>query len=260
MRTAALIVAFLFSFTVSHGQEEPIRLKLEFGGLFFFGLGVGRSNNQIDNRNVAHLFENSRPYGLVHAPITVALRDSITQFFVQWQLLKLTYGVNPNMNIQLLQDITPLYQVSRQSKYSTDVIDDSPTYISSRVHNVYVGKHWTLSKRWAVLSSLGLSYTSVKPTDFSYAFKENDSNVFYIHSYESKRLRGIGYTAAMNLRFYLNREIYLGLISSYHYFQKKGTVTEQVVDMNKVELPSIDHHFQFKTTTFNTFISLGVVM
>lgn len=259
MRSTALTIFLLCAVAMSHGQEEPHRVKLEVGGLFFFGMGVGRSNNQIDNRAVAHLFENSRPYGLVHAPITAALRDSVTHYFVQWQLLNLTYGVDPNMSTQLLQDITPLYQVSRQSKYATDVIDDSPKYISSRIHNLYVGKDWILSKRWAVRSAVGLSYTSVKSSDFSYAFKENDSNVFFIHSYESKRLRGIGYTAALNLRFYLTSEVYLGLISSYHSFQRKGSVTEKVVDMNKVELPSIKHHFQFKTTTLDTFISLGVV-
>lgn len=259
-KSIALIFFLFFAVFEMRGQETPKRVKLEIGSFFFFGVGVGNSNNQIDNRNLAHLFENTRRYSVVHAPISVGLRDSVSDWFIQWQLMRCSYGVDNYMNTQLLQEITPSYQVSLQSKYSSDVIDDSPSHISATIHQIKIGKLWMFSKRFGLLPFAGFSYTKIRPSTYNYAFKENDSNVFFIHSYASKSLRGIGYSGGLNLRCYFTKELYLDLMTSFHYFQRKGSLTERVLDMNDIEVQSTKHDFLFKTATSFAILSLGVVM
>lgn len=252
-------------FLVSHltatlfAQEQSPNFKLEIGGFLFLGHGMAKARNTIDNPSLAHALINSKDFGYTNRTFQLQFSPGQSSFFAGISIDYGMYGTDENKTQQMLEKANPNFGIAVGSKYGPDVIDDSPNSLSVKQKRLSLGYVFSNKNRFSFEPFIGPTYAVVIANNSKYAFKERDSNVFWIHEYDIKKLRCIGINTGFNVKRYTSDHSGFIMIGfNFDHFQKQGKAAENTYSMDGVKTSSIEHPFSFESTLISSVITVGV--
>jgi hypothetical protein len=256
-----LVLLFLISgfSSMLFAQEQPLNFKIEFGGFVFLGHGIAKSKNTIDNPSLNHALINTKDFGYTNRSLQFQFISNSNPFFAGISFDNGMYGTDEYMAQQMLQKANPNFAIAVGSKYGADIIDESPNTLQVKQKRLSLGYVFSNGKRFSFEPFIGPTYAVVIANNSKYAFKERDSNVFWIHEYDIKKLRCIGINAGFNLKRYNSDQTAFIMIGfNFDQFQKEGKGIENTYSMDGVKTNSIEHPFQFKSTFISSVVTVGV--
>lgn len=255
------LVLFFLIFRLSSMlfAQEQQHFKLDLGGFLYLGHGIAKSKNTIDNSALAHALVNTKDYGYTNRAFQLQYISNRTQFFAGISIDNGMYGSDEYKTQQMLEKANPNFGIAVESIYGPDVIDDSPNKLYLKQKRLSLGYVFSNGKRFSFEPFIGPTYSVVIANNSKYAFKERDSNVYWIHEYDIKKLRCIGINAGFNLKRYMSDQSGFIMIGfNFDQFQKEGRGIENTYSMEGVKTSSIEHPFFFKSTVISSVITVGV--
>ncbi|MFM1999665.1 MAG: hypothetical protein RL204_1612 [Bacteroidota bacterium] len=259
MKKTVLLFLIVHLSSMLFAQEQPLNFKIEFGGFVFLGHGIAKSKNTIDNSSLAHALINTKDFGYTNRSLQFQFISNHNPFFAGISLDNGMYGNDEYMTQQLVQKANPNFGIAVESKYGPDVIDDSPNTLHIKQKRVSLGYVFSNGKRFSFEPFIGPTYAVVIANNSKYAFKERQSNVYWIHEYDIKKLRCIGVNAGFNIKRYNSDQTAFIMIGfNFDHFQKRSKGIENTYSMDGVQTSSIEHPFFFKSTVISSIITVGV--
>jgi hypothetical protein len=231
-----------------------------------FTFGTGYAKTTSDTPQLAHLLENNKKRCGVYEFVNARMVFN-KSFFIQFNLDALGYKFSRSKSIETLASVNPEYNISRVSKYSYEGYDPTSLNSSSNNFKVGLGYQHLISDSIYIQSYAGYLRASYSPAYGLYAFKDPNSNLFYVHEYLMPKAPGYGWFAGIGFKGVAKEGDSNTAMSGAFFevriemsqFKANGTGTEVVTDVyeNKVELPL---SYQVKTTTIIGLIGVGLIL
>lgn len=260
-----LIFAYL-TFVLSNFclAQNPTRLvSVELGMPLTFGNGYAESKS--NSPELAHILENNKKRNGIFEFLNARLVFDERYFFV-CNFDVVGYKFSRSKSIETLASVNSEYNVSRVSKYSYEGYD--PTSLNSGSNNFKFGLGYQHPIRDSLYLETYAGYlrATYTPAYGLYAFKDPNSNLFYVHEYLMPKAPGRGWFAGIGIKRVAKEGDTNTSMSGAFFevriemsqFEANGTGTDVVTDLyeNKVELPL---SYQVKTTALNCLLGVGLI-
>jgi hypothetical protein len=262
MKKILIMLFLLFANQVS-AQYSNRLVAFEIAPPFTFGGGY--ANSKSTTPALSHLLENSKKRCGVYEYLNTRLIFA-KRYFISFNIDGIGYKFSRAKSIETLQLANPNFAVSRQSKYGYSTIDESTQNSSSTNLKLGIGYQHPIHDSLYLESYVGYLRSRYSPSSGLYAFKDPNSNQFYVHEFLMPKAAGRGWFAGIGIKKLAVeksesgfRAMYVSARIEMSQFTAKGTGTEVITDIyeNKVEVPLT---YQVKTTTIIGIIGIGLIL
>lgn len=261
MKTLLIVFSLLFANQVL-AQYSHRLVAFEIAPPFTFGGGYAESKSATPS--LTHLLENSKKRCGVYEYLNARLIFS-KRYFISFNVDGVGYKFSRTKSIETLAAANPNFLISRQSKYGYSTIDESSQNASSTNLKLGIGYQHPINDSLYLESYFGYLRSRYTPSSGLYAFKDPNSNEFYVHEYLMPKAAGRGWFVGFGIKKLAVEKAESGFRAMYvsariemSQFTAKGTGTDVVTDLyqNKVELPLT---YKVKTTSIIGLIGIGMI-
>ena len=265
-----LFILALFSNCV-YSQIDTFSLqkvRFELGIPFDFGMTLGNvTKSGILPEGADILMNNNKKYGFniqVFTPQIILFNKCIVEFaYTMDNLLCDRKSANEEFLVS-----NNNYFIQTEPKYGSNSYGPTGNYA---IHYFRYGLAWNF--KWSKSRYLQpyAFYTNGKGEfpESSFAFKENNSNIFFINKYSFKSIRSSGYVLGFRFRKYLDAQsgekparmyAYVGIKLEFAYMQVKGNGeilrTDPITEMTSTKY--FDVAKQYTYTTLGVYMGIGM--